>query len=50
MLRRLLEAIVLVELLGAVVKGVDEQRPDTGVLRNATARPTASCSNATPQA
>ena len=26
---------MLVELLGAGVEGVDEQRPDTGVLRNA---------------
>ena len=35
MLQRRLEAVVLVELLGSITRGVGEQRPDTGVLRNA---------------
>ena len=35
MLRRFLEAIVFVELFGSVMKGVDEQRSNTCVLRNA---------------
>lgn len=35
MLRRRLEAIVLVELLCAVMQGVDQQRADTDVLRDA---------------
>lgn len=35
MLWRFLEAIVLVEVFCRLMKGVYEQRPDTGVLRNA---------------